>query len=294
MKAGDFKRDEARFAIAAVAPAAAAVLLLVMLPIAGAVWLSFLRTDGVTANFVGLNNYIRIALDPIVHEVLLVNLKFLLAIPFVLLLSLLCGVLLFERIWGWQVFRVVFFIPSVLSTVVIGLVFRATFAYDGPVNRAIEVAGGTPIAFFSTGNMAIFVIILALVWAGFGYATLIILSGLSSIDRNMFAAAEIDGAGWWQKLWYITLPQLRRVIVFVSIINVLYTFTSLFGFVFVMTAGGPGYSTTTLDFLIFQRAFSSADMGSGSALAVLVFFLIGALTLLQVVLLRNDPAGSGR
>jgi len=77
---------------------------------------------------------------------------------------------------------------------------------------------------------------------------------------------------------------------FVSIINVLYTFTSLFGFVFVMTAGGPGYSTTTLDYLIFQKAFSSADMGAGAALAIVVFLLIGLLTLLQARIGREKAA----
>jgi ABC-type sugar transport system permease subunit len=77
------------------------------------------------------------------------------------------------------------------------------------------------------------------------------------------------------------LPNIRKVLGFVFIINILYTFASLFGFVFVITAGGPGYETTTIDFLVYLRAFSSNNLGSGAALAVLLFFFIGLLTLLQ-------------
>lgn len=276
-----WRDGEKRLALLAISPAFLMVALFLFVPIAGAVVISFFKTDGVTAEFVGFANYGRIFTDPLVGEVFLVNLRFLISVPLILFASTLCGVLLYERVMGWKLFRVLFFIPSVLSTAVIGLMFKATFAYNGPINAVIVAAGGEPISFFSTASLGISVIILALVWSGFGYGALIVLAGLSAIEKEVYAAADMDGAGWWQRLWYITLPQIRRVVMFVSIINVLYTFTSLFGFVFVMTAGGPGFSTTTLDYLIFQKAFSSADMGAGAALAIVVFLLIGLLTLLQ-------------
>lgn len=281
------RRVERRFALLAVAPAALLVLCLMLVPIMGALGISFFKTDGVTADFVGLANYLNILTDPLVGAVLLVNLQFLVAVPLVLIAATLTAVLLYEKVLGWQAFRIIFFIPSVLSTAVIGLMFKSTFAFDGPVNKLVVAAGGTPISFFSTSTLAIAVIILALVWSGFGYGALIVLAGLSAIDRSIYEAADLDGAGWWQKLVFITLPQIRRVLLFVSVINVIYTFTSLFGFVYVMTAGGPGYSTTTLDYLIYQKAFSSADMGSGSALAILVFVLIGVLTVLQALVSRE-------
>lgn len=281
---------EKRLALLAISPAFLMVALFLFVPIAGAVAISFFKTDGVTAEFVGFANYVRIFTDPLVGEVFLVNLRFLISVPLILFASTLCGVLLYERVMGWKLFRVLFFIPSVLSTAVIGLMFKATFAYNGPINAVIVAAGGEPISFFSTASLGISVIILALVWSGFGYGALIILAGLSAIEKDVYDAADMDGAGWWQRLWYITLPQIRRVLMFVSIINVLYTFTSLFGFVFVMTAGGPGYSTTTLDYLIFQKAFSSADMGAGAALAIVVFLLIGLLTLLQARIGREKAA----
>jgi multiple sugar transport system permease protein len=288
-----WRQQERRLALLAISPAFLMVALFLFVPIAGAVAISFFKTDGVTAEFVGFANYVRIFTDPLVGEVFLVNLRFLVSVPLILLAATLCGVLLYERVMGWKLFRVLFFIPSVLSTAVIGLMFKATFAYNGPINAVIVAAGGEPISFFSTASLGISVIILALVWSGFGYGALIILAGLSAIEKDVYDAADMDGAGWWQRLWYITLPQIRRVLMFVSIINVLYTFTSLFGFVFVMTAGGPGYSTTTLDYLIFQKAFSSADMGSGAALAIVVFLLIGLLTLLQARIGREKALADG-
>ena len=138
-----------------------------------------------------------------------------------------------------------------------------------------------PKQFFINSNYSIFIIILALVWSGFGYQSLLLLAGLTSINPAVFEAAAIDGAGWWRRLWSITLPNIRRVLGFVFIINFIYTFSSLFGFIFVITAGGPLYETTTIDYLVYLRAFSSSNLGSGAALAVVLFLFIGLLTLLQ-------------
>jgi len=280
------RRIESAQAVASVLPALATVALFMLLPIGYALWLSFHNTDGVTSTFVGADNYVNLLQDPVVHAVFVVNLKYLLAVPLVLVSATLCAVLLYEQIWGWRLFRVLFFVPSVLSTAVIGLMFKGLFGYDGPVNATLQAAGLDRLDFFTKAGTAIGVIILALVWSGFGYATLILLSGLSAIDPELLAAARVDGAGWWKRLFYVTVPNIRRSLAFVTLLNVIYTFTSLFAFVFVMTAGGPGYSTTTLDYLIYQRAFSTGDFGAGSALAIMVFLLIGVLTVVQMRLFR--------
>jgi multiple sugar transport system permease protein len=230
---------------------------------------------------VGLDNYARVLTDPLVANVFVTNLKFLVSVPLVVLFSVIVSVLLFERIRGWRFFRVVFFLPNVLSIVVVGIMFKGLFGYYGVVNGLVSALGGQRIEFFTSGNLAILVIVLALVWAGFGYQALILLAGLSSIDSTVFEAAALDGAGWWRRVWSITLPNIRRELGFVFIINVLYTFSSLFGFVFVMTAGGPGYETTTIDYLIYLKAFGSENIGPGAALAVLLFLFIAAATVVQ-------------
>lgn len=278
---GTLTRNRRRIGFLATLPALIVVGALMVYPVFYAIWISLLKTDGVTSNYIGLKNYLDIFMSPLVHEVLVVNLKFLISVPLVIFAASICSVLLFEEIWGWRFFRVIYFLPSILSSAVIGIVFRTAFSYDGPVNSVLVKFNKEPIQFFANANYSISIIIMALVWSGFGYASIILLSGLMAINPEVFQAAEVDGAGWWQKFWFITIPNIKGQLAFVTIINVLYTFTSLFGFIFVMTAGGPLYSTTTLDFLIYQKAFSSNNMGQGSALAILVFLLIASLTIMQ-------------
>lgn len=257
-------------------------------PVAFALFISFTKTNGLTFEWRWFDNYITLLTDPIVHQVFLTNLKFLISVPLVIFAALIVSVLLFERVRGWKYFRVIFFLPNVLSVAVIGIMFRNAFGYYGGVNQALGLFGIEPVQFFTNGSTAIAIIIVALVWAGFGYQALLLLAGLTSINPAVFEAAAIDGAGWWQRLWYITLPNIRRVLGFVFIINVLYTFSSLFGFVFVMTAGGPGFDTTTIDYLVYLKAFSSANLGSGAALAVILFLFIGILTLIQNRVFKLD------
>lgn len=250
-------------------------------PILFAVFISFTKTNGLTFDWIWFENYRSLFTDPVVHEVFLNNFKFLISVPLVIFVALVSAILLFEQFKGWKFFRVIFFLPSVLSVVVIGLIFRNAFGYYGSVNQFLGLFGMEPRQFFITSNYSIFIIILALVWSGFGYQSLLLLAGLTSINPAVFEAAAIDGAGWWRRLWSITLPNIRRVLGFVFIINFIYTFSSLFGFIFVITAGGPLYETTTIDYLVYLRAFSSSNLGSGAALAVVLFLFIGVLTLLQ-------------
>ncbi len=250
-------------------------------PVMFALYISFTKTNGLSFEWRGLDNYFAIFSDPIVFQVFLTNLKFLVSVPLVILFGLLSAVLLFEGIRGWKFFRVIFFLPNVLSVAVIGLMFKNFFGFDGAVNQLLAVFGEEPRQFFIDADYSVAIIILALVWSGFGFQSLLLLAGLTSISPSVFEAAALDGAGWWRRLWSITLPNIRRVLGFVFIINILYTFSGLFGFIFVITAGGPGYETTTIDYLVYLRAFSSNNLGSGAALAVVLFLFIGLLTLVQ-------------
>jgi ABC-type sugar transport system permease subunit len=265
----------------AVLPGFLIVIGFMAFPVLFAFFISFTKTNGLRFEWRGLDNYFAIFVDPIVHQVFVNNLKFLVSVPLVIFVGLLSAILLFERTRGWRFFRLIFFLPNVLSVAVIGLMFKNFFGYDGAVNQLRGVFDQEPVQFFINADYSIAIIVLALVWAGFGFQSLLLLAGLTAINPAVFEAAAIDGAGWWRRLWSITLPNIKKVMGFVFIINILYTFTGLFGFVFVMTAGGPGYETTTIDYLVYLRAFSSNNLGSGSALAVVLFLFIGVLTLFQ-------------
>lgn len=284
------RRRNGLIGLFAVFPALAVVVGFSAYPILFALFISFTRTNGLRFEWRWFDNYIQLLNDPIVHLVFLNNLKFLISVPLVIFIALVVSVLLFERVRGWRYFRVIFFLPNVLSVAVIGIMFRSAFGYYGPVNQLVGLFGGEPIQFFTNGTLAIAIIVIALIWSGFGFQSLLLLSGLTAINPAVFEAAALDGAGWWQRLWYITLPNIRRILGFVFIINVLYTFTSLFGFVFVMTAGGPGFDTTTIDYLVYLRAFSSSNLGSGAALAMTLFVFIAILTVLQSKIFRIQEA----
>lgn len=277
---------ERRIAALAVAPAVLLVFFFTIIPVFIAFVISFFKTNGLTYTWRGLDNYFRFVDDPVVHQALSNTIKFLFSVPLVISFALLVAVLLFERIRGWQYFRVIFFIPNVLSVAVVGIMVKSIFGYYGPVNKIIEYFGNEPIQFFVDGSKAFWIIVFALVWAGFGYQALLLLAGLTSINPEILEAAALDGAGWWRRLWQVTIPSIRRILGFVFIINVLYTFGGIFGFIFVMTAGGPGFDTTTVDYLVYLRAFSSSNLGSGAALAVMLFLVIGAITLLQTKFFR--------
>ncbi|MBE2269399.1 MAG: sugar ABC transporter permease, partial [Anaerolinea sp.] len=239
-------KAEQRFAYFAILPAVLLIAVLMLYPIAYAVFVAFHRTpNGIAFTWIGLDNFARLLRDPTLWRVLGNNFVFLAAVPLVLLSSLVCAALIYEEVWGWRFFRVVFFMPSVISTVVIGTLFRRLFDYTGPINQILVGLGNAPIDWMARGNTSVIVIILVLVWSGFGYGMLVLLSAMTSIDPTIFESARLDGANWWQRLRFITIPLIAKVIAFLTVINVIYTFLSLFGLIYVLTGGGPGYETTT-------------------------------------------------
>ncbi|MFN8375586.1 MAG: sugar ABC transporter permease [Anaerolineae bacterium] len=280
-------KAEQRFAYFAILPSVLMIAGLLLYPIGYAVFISFNRTvNGIQFDWIGLDNYVRLLRDPTLFRVLLNNFLFLLAVPLVIVAALFSAALIYEEVWGWRFFRVVFFIPSVISTVVIGTLFRQLFRYEGPVNLILETLGREPVDWLARGSSSVFVIILVLVWSGFGYGMLILLSAMSNIDPSIFESARLDGANWWQRIRYITVPLIAKVIAFLAVINVIYTFLSLFGLIFVLTNGGPGYETTTLDYFIYLKAFSGFDFGQAAALALMLAAITLILTLIQLRVAR--------
>lgn len=280
-------KAEERFAYLAILPAALMIGVLLVYPIAYAIFISFNRTvNGINFTWIGLDNYGRLLADPTLWRVLGNNFLFLLAVPLVLISALFCAALIYEEVWGWRFFRVVFFMPSVISTVVIGTLFRQLFDYEGPVNQIIIALGNPPIDWMARGSTSVIVIVLVLVWSGFGYGMLVLLSAMTSIDPAIFESSKLDGANWFQRIRFITIPLIAKVIAFLAVINVIYTFLSLFGLIYVLTGGGPGYETTTLDYFIYLKAFSGFDFGQAAALALMLAVITLILTVIQLTVAR--------
>jgi multiple sugar transport system permease protein len=281
------------FPYLAVLPAAALVIVLEVLPIGETIYRSFTNWDGLTSSLIGLENFRLIFQNPVIIQVFVNSAIFLISVPLILAASVVVAVLVYERVLGWRVFRFLFFIPAVLSPVIVGALFSTFFLPSGLVDKALSPVGLSSYPWLSHPWTARAVVILALVWTSFGFGMVVVLSAMSTIDPALYDAAAIDGASWWRRLWSITVPMISGSLQFLSVINVIYTFTSLFSFVYVITAGGPGFATTTVDYFTYITSFENGQFGYGAALAVLLFLVVLVLTIVQVKLFpRREVQGS--
>ena len=281
------------FPYLAVLPAAALIILLMVLPIGETIYRSFTNWDGLTSSFIGLQNFRLIFQNPVSNQVFVNSVIFLLSVPLILAASVVTAVLIYERVLGWRVFRFLFFIPAVLSPVIVGALFSTFFLPSGLIDKMLSPVGLSTFPWLSSPWPARAVVILALVWTSFGFGMVVVLSSMATIDPALYDAAHIDGASWWTRLTRITLPMISGALQFLSVINVIYTFTSLFSFVYVITAGGPGFATTTVDYFTYVTSFENGQFGYGAALAVLLFLIVLVLTIVQVKLFpRREVQGS--
>jgi ABC-type sugar transport system permease subunit len=287
------KRRRRLFSYVALAPATLIVGGLLLLPIGQTMWHSFTNWDGITSQFIGLKNFSLLFSNPILKEVFVNSLIFLISVPLILAASLVAAVLVYEKVLGWRVFRFLFFIPMVLSPVIIGTLFSTFFMPGGVVDKILSPFGLKNFAWLQYSWPARIVVILALVWASFGFGMVVILSAMTTIDPALYDAAGIDGASWWRRLRSITIPMISGSLQFLSVINVIYTFTSLFAFVFTITSGGPGFATTTVDYYTYITTFENGAYGYGSALALLLFIIVLGLTIAQVVLFPRHDVQQG-
>lgn len=281
------------FPYLALVPATLFVVVLMVLPIGATIEHSFTNWDGLTSNFIGLQNFNLIVRNPIISEVFLNSLIFLLSVPLILIASLLVAVLVYEKVPGWKVFRFLFFIPNVLSPAIVGALFSTFFLPGGAADEPLRALGLGQFAWLSHPWTARIVVILALVWTSFGFGMVVVLSAMTTIDTALYDAAAIDGASWWRRLWSITIPMISGSLQFLSVINVIYTFTSLFSFVYVITAGGPGFATTTVDYYTYLTTFENGQFGYGSALAVMLFLIVLLLTIAQIKLFPQREVQQG-
>lgn len=265
-------------------PAFLLIGVLMWYPLGNAIYHSFTSWDGLNSTWIGLKNFENIITSQQLWLLLRNNFIFLLSIPGILLLGLVVSVLLFDEIPGWRFFRSVYYIPTILSAVVVGYLMRTLFSAQGVVNQILSSVGLGFMAqsWFDSAPSAFAVLILAFYWQTLGQGVLIFLAGMSSIPSELLEAARIDGANWWQRLFKILFPLLSPAISYFMITNIIYVFIGLFALVFSVTHGGPGYETTPIDFMIYLKAFETGELGYASALSVILLILVSTIGWLQV------------
>ena len=284
-------RHRARAGVLLSVPALVLVLFVLIVPIGEAIYYSMTNWDGLTAQWVGPSTYTTLFKDPVFWRVLENNGILLVSVPVALAVPLGIAALLHEHVWLWKLFRSLIFLPTAVSWVVIGMIAVRLFAPSGTVNYLLGLFGLARLKtdFLGHEYTAILAVALTFVWSMIGTNTIIFLTGMSTTDPAIYEAARLDGAGRWASFLRITVPMLKRYFQFTFVITMITAFTALFSLIFIMTGGGPGYGTTTLEFFVYQQAFDVGQFGTGAMLGVVLFVLLFGVSLVQLKLIREQP-----
>jgi multiple sugar transport system permease protein len=247
-----------------------------------------------STRFVGADNVVRLFGDREFHGALRNTLLFVVGtVPVTTALALGLAWLLRGRVPLRDVFKAAMFLPSILSMVVIALLFKLFYAPGGALNEALAGLGVGAHGWLTDPRTALPAIMAMDVWAAVGYYALVLYAAFTSIPDSLYEAAELEGAGAWDTFRHVTFPLLKPAIGFVLVINSIRSF-QVFVEVLVMTQGGPLGSTNTLVMLLYDTAFRRLDYGYASVIAYAVFILSGVFSLVAMRRLRSETTTGPR
>jgi multiple sugar transport system permease protein len=271
-------------------PAIALVIGFIGIPIGQAVYYSFTQWDGSTATWIGTSTWTQAFHNSNLWTALENNALLLVSVPFALGLPLGIALVLHQHVAGWRIFRSIYFMPTAISWVVLGLVAERFFAYQGTLNSIIHFFGFSHVNTNMLGyeSTALSALGITFIFTMIGTNTMLFLTGLATLDPTLEEAARIDGAGRWWIFRSITLPHLSRFIQLAFVMTVIALFSALFSLIFVMTGGGPGYATTTMEFLIYQTGFNQGDFGTAALYGLILFVLTGVVGIVQLRLIGSN------
>lgn len=260
-------------------------------PILWSLWMSFQTGRGRNTSFGGLANIERLGSDPVFIRALTNTMTFLvIQVPVMIVLALFLAVLLNSpRLRGRAFFRTAIFLPCVTSLVAYSILFKSMFASDGVVNDALMALNlvDSPIPWLGQPFYAKIVIILAITWRWTGYNMIFYLAALQNIDRSIYEAARIDGVPAWAQFWRITVPMLKPVILFTTIISTIGTL-QLFDEVNNITQGGPSDATLTLSLYIYNLTFKfMPSFGYAATVSYVIVLLVAVLSFVQFMAARD-------
>jgi ABC-type sugar transport system permease subunit len=266
-----------------IGPAALLFAAFSLIPIVIAITLSFQDTQTLgEGQWVGLDNYAQMGSDRLFRTALVNTLVFTLGtVPTAMAAGLALAVALNRPQPGRGVLRAMFFVPMVAAGVVVGVIMSWIFNVDyGVANNALAVLGIDRLPWLTSPSMAMFTLIMVVVWTRIGFCMVIYLGALQSIPSELKEAAAIDGADRWARFRSITVPMLTPTTSILLILNVVFSIQA-FDVIYVMTGGGPGFSTTVLIQYVFRSAFQTGEMGYAAALGLVLVGILLVFTLLR-------------
>ncbi|QGH36506.1 ABC transporter permease subunit [Gracilibacillus salitolerans] len=254
-------------------------------PMVQALLLSLQSGMGSTLEYVGLDNYVRLFNDPTFITALTNTILYLLIqVPVMIVLALIFSVLLNDPTLKFKgFFRTAIFLPAVTSLVAYAVIFKYLFGNDGLVNDFLLSMNliSQPLNWLSDPFLAKITIIIAITWRWTGYNMIFYLSALQNVDKSMYEAAKIDGASAVQQFFFITIPLLKPIILFTSIVSTIGTL-QLFDEVMNITSGGPGNATMTISMYIYNLSFEyTPDFGYAATVSYVILILVVILSFIQ-------------
>jgi len=273
-----------------VAPLVALLLFVFGYPLVRIFEFSFKMVRGIDGPWIGLRNYDLVLSQSLFWESVQHNLLLLLAVPFMVIWSLLIAVVLYERLKGWKLYRVVLFLPYILAIPIIAVIMKKMFQFNGPVNEVLRWIGLDFLAldWIGSSDVALWTVMLLIIWRESALGIILFLARLLALDESLIESAKLEGANWWQRLWHIIVPQMKTVIEFYVVVSVITILSAVFAYVYVIGGGrgGPGTSTMVVELYIFNALIRTSLPGIASAVSVMLF-LVSLLLIVPLFAMRR-------
>ena len=271
-------------------PGLALFLVFRFYPLLSGLQYSFTSWNGIAKpTYIGLRNYVELfGADPSFRAAVLNALIMLATLPVWVGLPMVLAVLIYLNVPGGRFFRVAYFFPVVLSSVIVGTMFNIILRFDGVFNWLLGALGFEGVDWIGDQHTAFLSVISVAIWSHFGMSVLIFLSGLATFPGDIIDAAKIDGATLLQIIARVILPLMVPMIQFVSVITTISMLTAMFGLIYVMTQGGPGTATYMPEYLIWLMQGDTNRLGYATAIGMVLFLFVGGCGLLQITFLLRD------
>ena len=235
------------------------------------------------ANFIAFDNYSKLFHNPIFYKVMWNTFLYLIgAVPILVIFPLFLAILINQKIRGVTLYKILIYLPVIVSIVVAAIAFKWLYADQGIMNYFVTELGLEPIGWLTDTKYSIWSVIIVTIWKGIGYYMIIYLAALMSVPNELYEACDIDGASFLKKHLTVTIPHIMPTIALVSTISAI-SAMKVFAEIYVMTKGGPLNSSKTIVYYIYERAFENLDLGFASAMAVVLLAIVMGFSLINIL-----------
>ena len=274
-------------------PASAVLIVFFFIPFFQTFGLSFFDYSSSIYHpvFCGADNYTKLFKEPVFYKVMFNTFMYLvIAVPFLVTFPLFLAILINQKIRGITLYKILLYLPVIISIVVAAIAFKWLYAGQGILNYILSIFHIESVGWLTDTKWALFSVAVVTIWKGIGYYMMIYLASLMSVPQELYEACDIDGANFFTKHLTVTIPHIMPTIALVSTISTI-SAMKVFAEIYVMTKGGPLNSTKTIVYYIYERAFENLDLGYASALAVVLLIVVMGFSLINILCFEKNKYG---